>query len=136
MFYGLALTSSNKRFQPDSSILDGTWRLVEVTYIAANGLRTTQPTRLKSLKIIANQHFSTIVSDEHGRVMSSVAGLLEVQSGVALEYAGMLVKSMTPRRSEWQLNDGRLIQKELLGTGDSRVEVWQLVDSNNIDLTD
>lgn len=136
MFYGLALTSSNKRFQTDSSVLDGTWQLVEVTHVSADGQRTSMSNRLRSLKIIVNRHYSTIVTDENGRVMSSVAGLLEIQSGIALEYAGMLVKQMTPRRSEWQLADGRLTQREQLAAGDSRIEVWQLIDDNNLALTD
>lgn len=136
MFYGLALTSNNKRFPTHSSVLDGTWQLVEVSHVNALGQRTSLSNRLRALKIIANRHYSTIITDENGRVMSSVAGLLEVQSGVALEYAGMLVKQMTPRRSEWQLADGRLTQREQLATGDSRIEVWQLVEPDNSAATD
>lgn len=129
MFYGLALTSTNKRFQTDSSVLDGTWQLLEVTHVTADGQRSVLSSRLRSLKIIVNRHYSTIVTDEKGRVMSSVAGLLDVQPGVALEYAGTLVKQVAPRRSEWQLVDGRLTQREQLAAGDSRIEVWQLLDS-------
>jgi hypothetical protein len=136
MFYGLALTSSDKRFQTDSSVLDGTWQLIEVTHVAADGQRTPLVNRWRSLKIIANKHYSTIVTDEQGKVVSSVAGLLEVQSGVAFEYAGMLVKQVHPRRSEWQLADGRLTQREQLATGDSRIEVWQLVDAQGAVRTD
>lgn len=136
MFYGLALTSSNKRFQDDSSVLDGTWQLVEVTHVTADGKQTSLANRWRSLKIIVNRHYSTIVTDDNGRVMSSVAGLLEIQPGVALEYAGMLVKQQPPRRSEWQLTDGRLTQREQLAAGDSRIEVWQLLEQNNSALTD
>lgn len=127
LFYGLALTSTDKRFQPGSSVLDGTWRLVEVMHADTTGRLTAEPLTSRSVKIIANQYFSTVTTDADGRVTTSIAGLIEVKAGICLEYIGMLAKNVSPRQSEWHLADGRLTQRQQTSAG-SRIEVWQLVE--------
>lgn len=128
LFYGLALTSTDKRFQSGSSVLDGTWRLIQVMHTDANGRLSAQPLTTQSVKIIANQYFSTVTTDRDGRVTTSIAGMIEVKAGICLEYIGMLAKTVRPRQSEWHLADGRLTQRQHTSSGESRIEVWQLVE--------
>jgi len=128
LFYGLALTNSDKRLQAGSSVLDGTWRLIQVMHRDANGQLSSQPLNSKSIKIIANQYFSTVTTDEDGRVTTSIAGMIEVKAGICLEYIGMLTKTVQPRQSEWHLADGRLTQRQHTSSGESRIEIWQLVE--------
>lgn len=128
LFYGLALTSTDKRFQSGSSVLDGTWRLIQVIHTDANGRLSAQPQTTQSVKIIANQYFSTVTTDGDGRVTTSIAGMIEVKAGICLEYIGMLTKTARPRQSEWHFADGRLTQRQHTSSGESRIEVWQLVE--------
>ncbi len=129
LFYGIALTSSDKKFQQDSSALDGTWRLVAVRHLDASGkaLPEQSAAPLNALKIVANRHFSTITTSTDGRILSTTAGLMELTKDLYREYSGFTPDHKTAKAYHWQLNQGLLIQRRT-EAGRQVEEVWQLVD--------
>lgn len=130
LFYGLALTNSERKFQQDSSVLDGTWRLVAVRQFDDSGkaLPMSAPAQaLETLKIVANRHFSRINTTSDGRIVSTSAGLIELTSDLYHEYNGFKPDQAHRLAYQWRLADGRLTQRR---TEQGRVteEIWQLVD--------
>lgn len=130
LFYGLALTNSDKKFQQHSSVLDGTWRLVSVRQFDAAGkaLPVSAPVQaLQSLKIVANRHFSRVTTADDGRVVSATAGLIELTADLYHEYSGFKPDAQNGLAYQWHLDEGRLTQRR---TDKDQVieEVWQLVD--------
>ena len=130
LFYGLALTNSERKFQQDSSVLDGTWRLVAVRQFDDSGkaLPMSAPVQaLETLKIVANRHFSRINTTSDGRIVSTSAGLIELTSDLYHEYNGFKPDQAHRLAFQWRLADGRLTQRR---TEQGRVteEIWQLVD--------
>ena len=130
LFYGLALTNSERKFQQNSSVLDGTWRLVAVNQFDDSGKAlpvSTSAQALQSLKIVANRHFSRITTTADGKVVSSTSGLIELTADVYNEYTGFNPQVADRLAYHWQLDDGRLTQR-LSIQGRVTEEVWQLVD--------
>lgn len=130
LFYGLALTHSDRKFQPSSSVLDGTWRLIAVRQFdqSGNALPTAASVQaLQSLKIVANRHFSRITTTNDGKVVSTSAGVIELSADLYHEYEGFNVKNAAGLAYQWQLNDGQLRQRRS-EQGFVTEEVWQLVD--------
>ncbi len=130
LFYGLALTNSERKFQQNSSVLDGTWRLVAVNQFDASGKAlpvSTSAQALQSLKIVANRHFSRITTTADGKVVSSTSGLIELTADIYNEYTGFNPQVAERLAYRWQLNDGQLTQR-LSFQGGVTEDVWQLVD--------
>ncbi len=130
LFYGLALTNSERKFQQNSSVLDGTWRLVAVNQFDDSGKAlpvSTSAHALQSLKIVANRHFSRITTTADGKVVSSTSGLIELTADFYNEYTGFNPQVAERLAYRWQLNDGQLTQR-LSFQGGVTEEVWQLVD--------
>ncbi len=130
LFYGLALTNSEKKIQQHSSVLDGTWRLVTVRQFDSAGKPLPQSASVKTLpalKIVANRHFSRVTTAEDGRVVSATAGLIELTADLYHEYSGFQPAAGKGLAYQWRLSDGQLTQRR---TDHGRVieEVWQLVD--------
>ncbi len=130
LFYGLALTNSDRKFQQDSSVLDGTWRLVAVRQFDDNGkaVPNSAPVQaLETLKIVANRHFSRINTTSDGRIVSISAGIIELTADLYHEYNGFKPDEAHRLAYQWRLADGRLTQRR---TEQGRVteEIWQLVD--------
>jgi hypothetical protein len=127
LFYGLALTNSDRKFQQDSSVLDGTWRLVAVRQFDHSGKALPVSTPMQTLKIVANRHFSRINTTADGRIVSSSAGLIELSADLYHEYNGFKRDQAHRLAYQWRLADGRLTQRR---TEQGRVteEVWQLID--------
>lgn len=129
LFYGLALTNSDKKFQHNSSVLDGTWQLIDVRQFDADGKLVSSEADVSVptvLKIVANRHFSRVNTAADGRVVSVTAGLLELTSDRYHEYNGF-TKQADSMAYQWQLADGRLTQRR---TEQNQVieEIWQLVE--------
>ncbi len=129
LFYGLALTNSDKKFKHNSSVLDGTWELVDVRQFDANGNLLSSAADIPvppAIKIVANRHFSRVNTGADGRVVSATAGLLELSADLYHEYYGF-TKQVESMAYQWQLVDGRLTQRR---TEQNRVieEIWQLVE--------
>ncbi|MDZ7869961.1 MAG: hypothetical protein U5L02_12345 [Rheinheimera sp.] len=130
LFYGLALTNSDKKFQQQSSVLDGTWRLVSVRQFDAAGKAlpvSASAQALQSLKIVANRHFSRVTTADDGKVISATAGLIELSADLYREYTGFKPDAHSGLAYQWQLEEGLLTQRR---TDKDQVieEVWQLVD--------
>jgi hypothetical protein len=130
LFYGLALTNSDKKFQQHSALLDGTWRLIAVHQFDKTGkpMPSTDPSpMLQSLKIVANLHFSRVTTADDGRVLDASAGLIELTKERYYEYAGFKPDAQSRLTYQWQLHNGLLTQRR---TDNDRVieEIWQLVD--------
>lgn len=128
LFYGIALTNSDRKFQQNSSVLDGTWRLVAIHQFdtAGNALPDPKPV-LDTLKIVANRHFSRIDATSDGRIVSTSAGLIELTADQYNEYHGLKPDLAVALTYQWNLSDGRLTQRRA-EQGRITEEVWQLVD--------
>ena len=130
LFYGLALTNSERKFQHDSSVLDGTWRLVAVKQFDDSGKAlpvSTPQQALQTVKIVANRHFSRINTTEDGQIVSTTAGLIELTADLYHEYNGFKPEQAHRLAYQWRLIDGRLTQRR---TEQGRIteEIWQLID--------
>lgn len=130
LFYGLALTNSDRKFQQDSSVLDGTWRLIAVRQFDGNGkaVPISAPAQaLQTLKIVANRHFSRINTTSDGRIVNTSAGIIELTADLYHEYNGFKPDTAQRQAYQWRLAGGLLTQRR---TEQGRIteEIWQLID--------
>ena len=80
LFYGLALTSNDKKYQQSASVVDGTWRLISTKVFAADGrlISAQDEQQRQSIKVVANHHFSLISKASDGTLIAAEAGRFEI----------------------------------------------------------
>lgn len=132
LFYGLALTNNDKKYQPLNSVLDGTWRLVATRVLTPDGklLSEKDSTQLQSIKVVANQHFSFVSKTTKGELLQAAAGTFELEQNRYSEVVELsaVADEKTKHHYEWRLEQGLWYQR-------SEVQqlvveqVWQLVEA-------
>ncbi|RVU33398.1 hypothetical protein EOE67_16885 [Rheinheimera riviphila] len=132
LFYGLALTNNDKKYQPVSSVLDGTWRLVSTRVLTPDGklLSEKDATQLQSIKVVANQHFSFVSKTTTGELLQAAAGRFELAQNRYSESIELsaVAQEQTPQHYEWRLEQGLWYQRS---EAQQQVveQVWQLVEA-------
>ncbi|OBP14784.1 hypothetical protein A5320_13760 [Rheinheimera sp. SA_1] len=132
LFYGLALTNNDKKYQPVSSVLDGTWRLVSTRILTLDGklLSEKDSTQLQSIKVVANQHFSFVSKTTTGELLQAAAGTFELVKNRYSESVELSAVAETQKQQhyEWRLEQGLWYQRS---EAQQQVveQVWQLVEA-------
>jgi hypothetical protein len=132
LFYGLALTNNDKKYQSTSSLLDGTWRLVSTRIMTADGklLSEKDVTQLQSIKIVANQHFSFVSKSADGELLQAAAGTFELAPDRYSESVELsaIADEQKQHHYQWRLERGLWYQRS---EAQQQVveQVWQLVDT-------
>lgn len=132
LFYGLALTNSEKKYQQETSMLDGTWRLVSTRILTPQGqlLSEQDATELHSIKVVANQHFSFVTKTAAGELLQAAAGTFEIAQNRYSESVELsaVVPEQKQQHYQWRLERGFWYQRS--EAKQQIVEqVWQLVDA-------
>jgi hypothetical protein len=132
LFYGLALTNNDKKYQPVSTVLDGTWRLIATRVLTPEGklLSEKDSTQLQSIKVVANQHFSFVSKTTAGELLQAAAGTFVLEENRYSESVELSALSEQPMQQqyEWRLEEGLWYQR--MEAQQQVVEqVWQLVDA-------
>jgi len=132
LFYGLALTNTDKKYQPLNSVLDGTWRLVSTRVLTPDGklLSEKDTTQLQSIKVVANQHFSFVTKTASGELLQAAAGTFELEQN---RYSELVELSATANEKtqhdyQWRLEQGRWYQRSEVQQQVVE-QVWQLVEA-------
>lgn len=131
LFYGLALTHSEKKYSPGSSVLDGSWRLREVRQLSLDGvvLSIVDATQLKAIKVVANQHFSMVSQSKDGLLPTAAAGRFAIDGQQYQEWSELSAGDVVGVRSyQWSLEDGIWRQQWVHGQQMTE-QVWQLVET-------
>ncbi len=132
LFYGLALTNNDKKYQPLNSVLDGTWRLVSTRVLTADGklLSEKDSTQLQSIKVVANQHFSFVSKTAEGELLQAAAGTFELEQNRYLELVELsaVTNEKTQHHYEWRLEHGLWYQRSEVQQQVIE-QVWQLVEA-------
>jgi len=132
LFYGLALTNHDKKYQQLGTVLDGTWRLVSTRVLTPEGnlLSEKDNTELQSIKVVANKHFSFVSKTTNGELLAAAAGTFELDEDRYSESIELSALSQEPAQQhyQWRLEHGFWVQR--LEIKQQVVEqVWQLVDA-------
>lgn len=132
LFYGLALTSNDKKLQQMGSVLDGTWRLVSTRILTHQGklLSEKDSSELHSIKVVANHHFSFVTKTAKGELLQAAAGTFEVVKNRYSESVELsaVVPEHIQQHYQWRLDQGLWYQRS--EAKDHVIEqVWQLVDT-------
>lgn len=132
LFYGLALTNNEKKIQPVSSVLDGTWRLISTRVLTSEGklLSEKDITQLQSIKVVANQHFSFVSKTTTGELLEAAAGTFELKENRYSESIELSALSQQPvqQHYEWRLEQGLWYQRREMQQQVVE-QVWQLVEA-------
>lgn len=132
LFYGLALTNNDKKYQQLSSVLDGTWRLVSTRVFTADGklLSEKDVTQLQSIKVVANKHFSFVSKSTSGELLHAAAGTFELDKDRYSESVELSALSQQPvqQHYQWRMEHGYWVQRS---EDQQQVveQVWQLVST-------
>jgi glucose/arabinose dehydrogenase len=132
LFYGLALTHTEKKYSAGSSVLDGSWRLREVRQLSLDGtqLSVVDASQLKAIKVVANQHFSMVSQSADGLLPAALAGRFAIDGQQYQEMAELSTgHAVEVRNYRWSLADGIWRQQWVDGQRITE-QVWQLVDAN------
>ncbi len=131
LFYGLALTHGEKKYLPGSSVLDGSWRLLELRQLALDGslLAKQDASQLKAIKVIANQHFSMVSQSNDGEVPTAAAGRFAIDGSQYQEFPELSSEAFTSQGQsyQWSLENGIWRQQKIAGQQITEL-VWQLVE--------
>ncbi len=131
LFYGLALTHGEKKYLPGSSVLDGSWRLLELRQLALDGslLSTQDASQLKAIKVIANQHFSMVSQSTGGQLPTAAAGRFAINGSQYQEWPELSSEAFSNevRSYQWSLENGIWRQQAITGPQITEL-VWQLVE--------
>lgn len=131
LFYGLALTHGEKKYLPGSSVLDGSWRLLELRQLALDGslLMTQDASQLKAIKVIANQHFSMVSQSSTGQLPQAAAGRFIIDGSQYQEFAELSSGAFPTQVQsyQWSLENGIWRQQAITGQQITEL-VWQLVE--------
>jgi hypothetical protein len=131
LFYGLALTHGEKKYLPGSSVLDGSWRLLELRQLALDGslLSTQDASQLKAIKVIANQHFSMVSQSTGGQLPTAAAGRFAIDGSQYQEWPELSSEAFSNevRSYQWSLENGIWRQQAITGPQITEL-VWQLVE--------
>lgn len=131
LFYGLALTHSDKKYTTGSSVLDGSWRLREVRQLKLDGTEmfVVDATQLKAIKVIANQHFSMVSQSKDGLLPAALAGRFTIDGQLYQETAELSAgHPVDVRHYRWSLVDG-IWRQQWLDDQYITEQVWQLMDA-------
>jgi hypothetical protein len=132
LFYGLALTNSDKKVQAATSVLDGTWRLVSTRVLSPDGklLSEQDATQLQSIKVVANHHFSFVIKTAAGELLQAAAGTFKLDQHRYSESIELSATAdgTTQQHYEWRLEQGLWYQRS---AAQQQVveQVWQLVEA-------
>jgi hypothetical protein len=131
LFYGLALTSTDKKHQQASSVLEGTWRLVSTRVLSPEGKLLSQKdaTELQSIKVVANQHFSFVSKTASGELLQAAAGSFEVvqnRYSEAIELSA-LDTEQKQQHYQWRVEQGLWYLRSEMKQ-EIVEQVWQFVD--------
>jgi hypothetical protein len=132
LFYGLALTNNDKKYQSTNSVLDGTWRLVTTRVLTEDGklLSEKDETQLQAIKLVANQHFSVLSKTTSGELLQAAAGTFELapdRYSESVELAAV-AGDQKQQHYQWRLEHGLWYQRSEVQQQVVE-QVWQLVDS-------
>lgn len=132
LFYGLALTNNDKKYQPVNTVLDGTWRLVATRVLSSDGKLLSEKgvTQLQSIKVVANKHFSLVSKTSAGELLQAAAGTFELDEDRYSESIELSALSQEPvqQHYQWRMEQGvwyqrHQVQQQIIE------QVWQLVDA-------
>lgn len=116
LFYGLALTNHDHKYLSISSKLDGSWRLMEIRRVAADGtvLEQHNAAGLSAIKVMNHPYFSTVFRDAEGRLEAS-AGRFLLQGKQYQEWIelGPEITSNTEQSYHAELDSGTWRQRTL-----------------------
>lgn len=104
LFYGLALTNNDKKYQQVRTVLDGTWRLVSTRVLTPDGklLSEKDVTQLQSIKVMANRHFSLVSKTSAGELLQAAAGTFELNEDRYSESIELSALSQEPVQLHYQ----------------------------------
>ncbi len=131
LFYGLALTHGEKKSLPGSSVLDGSWRLLELRQLRLDGslISAQDASQLKAIKVIANQHFSTVSQSSSAPLPTAAAGRFAIDGSQYQEWPELSSAAANSQGQsfQWSLENG--IWRQQARVGQQITEwVWQQVE--------
>jgi hypothetical protein len=132
LFYGLALTNSDKKYQQVRTVLDGTWRLVSTRVLSSDGKLLSEKgvTQLQSIKVVANRHFSLVSKTSAGELLQAAAGTFELDADRYSESIELSSLSQEPvqQHYQWRIEQGFWYQRHQVQQQVIE-QVWQSVDA-------